>query len=146
MISGTGVPDDCSIDTGSRCVSLRDLLFRDVQTSALHAETLHPLVSRIRIVPAHSSGIVVELSMEIEGMEGRRRRRIYALPDTVFRCERGSVPAAQVVVGDQLLPDYAEIKRIRTLLVQADFCKPVSQSPVFVDVGGMYVLTTMERN
>jgi hypothetical protein len=143
VILGTGVPDDCRIDVGSRATQLRDLLFKEVQAKALHADTLRPLTARIRVLPAHSLGLVYEIGLECESVisSATWHRHIYALPDTVFRTERGPVMTSNLVDGDRFLPDYAEVSGIRRLFVQADFCRPVSASPVYVDVGGMYVLT-----
>jgi hypothetical protein len=143
---GTGVPDDCRLETGHRSPGLRDLIFKDIQTLSYHAETLSPMTSRIRILPSHGQGTVVEIRLKTDGIDGLRLRHMYILPLTVLGTDRGPVSASALKEGDQLLPDYACVTRIRILFVQADFCRPVSQDPVYVDVGGMYVLTTAERN
>lgn len=138
---GTGVPDDCRVYIGDRGIQLRDLMYQDLTVDGAEMPDYSPRRVEIRILPSRCFGIVYEVSAVYEAYDGRRHRHLFALPDTMFGTERGGVFVSDLLSGDVLLPDYATVQCVRQLYVQADFCRPVSKDPVYVDLGGMYVRT-----
>lgn len=145
MTLGTGVPDDCRLDLGTRVVTMKDALFRELGLPGLHPQVMRTTTVRVKILPAHGAGLVYSIFLEWEGMDGPRMRRFFALPETSFLTERGNVRADDLTVDDMLLPDYTRVTNIYPLFVQADFCRAVSLYPMYVDVGGMYIMTCQDR-
>ena len=119
---------------------LRDLLHREIAVAAFHSDSFRPVSARIRVVPSRGTGVVVEIFLDWESLLGPCRQHLYMLPGTVVLTERGSLEARDLAVGDVMLPDYAEVRSMRTLFAMADFCRPVCRIPVYVDLAGMYVL------